>query len=93
MPVSKENCLNFSFKSSVISVVRPVITHLEFVQHIFVKKKKKNNISSILCKKRALTVKFVENLRHISLGLDGVNERVLVIFGVNHTHVIVILPT
>lgn len=28
MPVSKENCLNFSFKSSVISAVRPVImTH------------------------------------------------------------------
>jgi len=89
--VSKENCLNFSFKSSVISVVRPVITHLEFVQHIFVKKN--NNISSILCKKRALTVKFVENLRRISLGLDGVNECVLVIFGVNHAHVIVILPT
>jgi len=52
MPVSKENCLNFSFKSSVISVVRPVIiTHLEFVQQ-FVKKTK--NISSNDCVKTEL---------------------------------------
>lgn len=50
-------------------------------------------LKCVIWTNRALTVEFVENLRNISLGLDGVNESVLVKFGINHAHVVVISPT
>lgn len=88
MLVSRQNCLNFSFKSSESTAERPVDDTFR-VRLAFIHEK----VTGVIWTNRALTVEFVQNLRNPSLGLDGVNESVLIKFGIDHTHVVVITPT
>ena len=41
---------------------------------------------------RDLTVEFIESASNAPLGLDSVDEGVLIVLHINHTHVVFIIP-